>query len=420
MGALLVAATGEVREACHQGSVLLDGSTSDQGTDGKHNANPTGFPGIRQSAEGVTPGDGTVKLRIHLQNNPAGGFRLENERFAQPGNDKYVLAADPLRYYYATFSLTGQLMKAVGAGESAFKGAFQESMNRLTKSARIDTNQAAFNSGNGVRAISRGNSAAADTVINVDTTVNFRIGEIVDGLTISTGVVIEPARVITSVDRANRTLTVSPALTTGMTGTTTGFVRASSNSTIAAPNNSWNREINGLSKFVAATGTVHGISPTLYPQWAAYTAGSIGAISDDALRLAKDTVGFNTGLDEAGMEFILITTRGVRSNYADTQLPMKRHVNTQQLQGGYSAIMFDENPIFTDDACQPGTMYGLRTSKLMWAQQADWSWMDADGATLSRVPGFDQYQAVLYSYFQFMTTERGAHFSLTGIDDTVR
>lgn len=420
MGAAMVEATGAIRETCHQGAVLLDGNSSEAASDGKHDGNPTGFPGIRRTAEGVNVGDGVVKVRLHMQNNPGGGYRLENERYSDPGNDKYVVAADPLRYYYATFSLTGQLLKAAGKGEKEFKPAFQESMDRLTKSARIDVNQAAYGTGNGVRATLRNNEAAAQTVIDVDTTIYMRPGIVLDGLTISTGVVIEPARTVTSVDRANRTITVTPALTTGLTATTDGWVRASPSSTIAAPNNSWNREINGLSKIVSTSGTLSGLSSTLYPSWASYGATSVGDISDDALRLAKDTVGFETGLDEAGMEFILITTRGVRSNYADTQLPIKRHVNTQKIQGGYDAVMFDENPIFTDDACQPGTLYGLRVPKLMWAQGEDWSWMDADGAVLSRVPGRDQYQAVLYSYHQLLTTERGAHFSLAGLTDVVR
>lgn len=421
MGAAMVRdTTGPIRELCHQGHVLLYGSGQDQASDQKHDGNPTGFRGIVASSEGVSAADNTVKLRLHIGNNASGGFRLENERYSEPSNDKYVLAAEPIRSFYATFSLTGQLMQAAANGEKDFKPAFQESMDRLALSSRGHVNNAAFGNGSGVRATLRNNEAAGQTVIDVDTTIYFRTGEIVDGLTIATGVVIEPARTVTDVDRANRTITVSPALTTGLTATTDGWVPASSSSTVAAPNNSWNREIAGLSKLVAATGTVHGISPTLYPLWKSYVASSVGPISDDSLRLAKDTVGFETGLDESGMEFALVTTRGIRSNYADTQLPLKRHVNTQKLQGGFDAIMFDENPIFVDDACQPGRVYGLRIPKLLWATMKDWSWMDADGAVLSRVPGRDQYQAVLYTYVQLMTTERGAHFLLTGVDDTVR
>lgn len=421
MGAALVRdTTGPIREVCHQGHVLLYGSGQDQATKGDHAANPTGFKGIKASAEGVSLSDNTVKLRLHMGNNNSGGFRLENERYADPGNDQYVLAAEPMRSFYATFSLTGQLMAAASRGEKDFKPAFQESMDRLALSSRGHVNQAAFGNGSGVRATISANEAAGQTIISVDTTINFRGGEIVDGVTIATGVVIEPARTVTGVDRPNRTITVSPALTTGLTATTDGWVPASASSTVAAPNNSWNREIAGLSKLVSPTGTLHGISPTLYPRWASYLATAVGPISDDALRLAKDSVGFETGLDESGLEFILITTRGIRSNYADTQMPLKRHVNTQKLQGGFDAIMFDENPIFVDDACQPGRLYGLRVPKLLWAQVKDWSWMDEDGAVLSRVPGRDQYQAVLFTYIQMMTTERGAHFQLQGIDDTIR
>ncbi len=421
MGAALVNdTTGPIQELCHQGHVLLYGSGQDTASDKQHDGNPTGFKGIVSSSDGISAADNKVQLRLHMGNNASGGFRLENERYAEPGNDQYVLMGEPIRSFYATFSLTGQLMTAAANGENGFKSAFKESMSRLALSSRGHVNIAAFGSGNGVRATIRANEAAGQTVISVDTTVNFRIGEIVDGLTLSTGVVIEPARTIVDVDRPNLTVTVSPALTTGLTATTDVLVSASSSSTVAAPNNSWNREIAGLGKTVAATGTCHGLNPTLYPKWKSYVATGVGPIGDDALRLAKDSVGFETGLDESGLEFILLTTRGIRSNYADTQLPLKRHINTQKMQGGFDAVMFDDAPIFVDDHCPTGTLYGLRTSRFQWATMKDWSWMDADGAVLARVPGRDQYQAVLYTYIQMLTKERGAHFKLSGIDDTVR
>jgi hypothetical protein len=412
---------GAIRETVNQSAVLLYGNNT-PGSSGEsaHTGNPTEYQGIAKSSEGVTPGETSVKLRLHTQNGIGGGYRLENERFSQPGDDKYALAADPLRYYYAQFRLTGQLLQAASAGEKSFKPAFQEASDRLVRSSAMDVNQAAHGNGVGVRATIRNNEAAAQTVIDVDTTIRLRVGNVIDGLTISTGVVIEPARTVTAVDRTNRTITVSPALTTGMTATTDGWVIASSDSTIAAPNNSWNREINGLDKIVAATGTLHGLSPSLYTQWASYVATGVGAIGDSALRLAKDTVGFETGLNEKGLNFVLITTRGIRTNYADTLMPQRRTVNTQTLSGGFDAVMFDDSPIFVDDACTPGVLYGLRVPKLLWAVQSDWDWMDRDGAVLARVPGRDQYIATLFTYHQLMTTERGAHFRLSGITDTVR
>ena len=423
MSALLASdgVVGSIRETVSQSGVLLWGSNvPGSAADDSHGANPVGFAGIAKTAEGVTPGDPNVKIRLHMRNNPAGGYRLENERFSEPGNDKYVMANDPLRYYYAQFLLTGQLLKAAAAGEKSFKGAFQESSDRLVRSAAIDVNQAAFGNGSGVRATLRNNEAAAQTVIDVDTTIYFRTGEIVDGLTISTGVVIEPARLVTAVDRANRTITVSPALTTGLTATTDGFVRAVQQldhrraEQLVEPRDQRPGQDRRQLR--------HGPRPL------ADALPDLGRVRSglgwrDQRRRASPGEGhrrLRDGHQRVGMEFALITTRGVRSNYADTQLPLKRHVNMQTLKGGFDAIMFDDNPIFVDDACQPGYLYGIRTKKFIWATMQDWDWMDRDGAILARVPGRDQYTATLFAYHQFMTTERGAHFKLTGITDTVR
>ncbi len=425
MGAALQRDTlGPIRETCHSGRVLLYGSGAGQGTDGNSaDANPSGFKGIVGNSDGVSMTENTVKIRLHMQYNNGHGARNENDTLPEPGSDVYSTLHEPLRAQYSLFSLTGQLIAAAERGEAAFKPAFQESMERTVTAAKNGLNRQAFGNGSGVVATIRTNEAAGQTVIDVDTTVYFRRGEIVDGVTISTGVVIEPARKVTNVDRANRTITVSPALTTGLTATTDGWVMASSNSTVAAPNNSQNREIQGLDSLVDSTGTLHGVSPTLYPNWSSYedsNGGTARPISDAILRLAKDSVGFETGLDEDGLSFALLTTRGVRSNYAATQIPLKRHVNTQKLEGGFDAIMFDSNPFFTDDHCQPGTVYGARLPKLEWKMLKDWSWMDEDGAVLSRVPGKDRYVAVLYQYSQLITTHRSSHFKVKDITDTVR
>jgi hypothetical protein len=425
MGAALQRDTlGPIRETCHSGRVLLYGSGGASEDDSNPaQANPEGFKGIVGNSDGVSMTENTVKIRLHMTYNNGHGARNENDTLPEPGSDVYTTLAEPLRAQYSSFSLTGQLIAAAERGEASFKPAFKESMERTTTAAKLGVNRQAFGNGTGVIAILRNNEAAGQTVIDVDTTVYFRRGEIIDGVTIATGVVIEPARKVTDVDRANRTITVTPALTTGLTATTDGWVSSSSNSTVAAPNNSQFREIQGLDSIVDSTGTLHGVSPSLYPNWASYedsNSGTARPISDNLLRLAKDTVGFETGLDEDGLSFLLITTRGVRSNYAATQLPLKRHVNTQKLEGGFDAIMFDGNPFVTDDHCQPGRVYGLRLPKLEWKMLRDWSWMDEDGAVLSRVPGKDRYVAVLYQYSQLVTTHRGSHFKLLDVTDTVR
>jgi len=415
---------GPIRDNIHKGKVLLFGTTSDGNADeGMNDGNPTQFNGIARMAEGISWVGNDFRIPMKAKRNQAVGFRSENDTLPAPGSSAYTYLQEPMRYAYGLFNITGQLLQASETTDGAFKQAFNEEMNDLILTSKIDHNRAAFGNGVGTMATVRTTAAAAATVINVDTTIYFRGGEIVDGLTIATGVVIEPAREVTAVDRVNRTITVTPALTTGLTQNTDGFVRASSDSTVAAPNNSWNREIQGLSSIVSNTGTLHGISPTTYPFWASTLTTSVGAISDTVLRNAKDTVGFESGLDETGsMEFILVTTRGIRRRYSDTLTALKRFASAERvtLKGGFDVLMFDDNPIFVDDQCPTGNVFGLRVPMLFWAQTGDWDWMQRDGDVLKWESRKDRYIAVLYKYSQLGTSRRNSHFRLTGVTDDTR
>lgn len=422
MSAALAPAIGPMREIAKSGRVLLYGSSTQGDVDSNGNrANPTGFKGIMSSGKGIdmVPRP-TVREALHVRYAPTGGARNENDTLPGPGNNVLTTLLEPLRYQYQSLEITGQLKKAAEKGSTGYENAFKQLMKQTATNAQIDLNRQAFGNGTGVLSAIRNNEAAAQTVIDVVTTVPFRVGSVIDGLTIATGVVIEPARTVTAIDRVNRTITVSPALTTGLTATTDGWVNSSPDgvSTIAAPNNSWNREVQGLDSIIDSTGTLHSINITDYPEWSSYEAASVGAISDSVLRAAKRSVGYTTGIDEAGdMKFLMITTRGIRDAYADTQMALKRHVNTQVLNGGFDAIMFDNVPIVTDDHCQAGVLYLVRVPNMEWKILSDWDWMDDDGAVLNRVVGKDAYRAIMFQYGAFITHHRGSHAKLTGITE---
>lgn len=422
MSAALAPAIGPMREIAKSGRVLLYGSSKQGDTDSNDNrANPSGFKGIMASSKGIdmVPRP-TVREALHVRYAPSGGARNENDTLPGPGDNTLTTLIEPLRYQYQSLQITGQLKKAAEKGATGYENAFKQLMRQTATNAQIDLNRQAFGNGTGVLSAIRANEAAAQTVIDVITTVPFRVGSVIDGLTISTGVVIEPARTVTAIDMTNRTITVSPALTTGLTATTDGWVNSSpdGSSTIAAPNNSWNRETQGLDSMIDSTGTLHGINVTDYPEWASYEAGTIGAISDSVLRAAKRKVGYTTGIDDAGdMKFLMVTTRGIRDAYADTQLALKRHVNTQTLNGGFDALMFDSVPIVTDDHCQAGSLYMVRVPHMEWKILSDWDWMDDDGAVLSRVVNKDAYRAIMFMYGAFITNHRGSHAKLTGITE---
>jgi hypothetical protein len=260
------------------------------------------------------------------------------------------------------------------------------------------------------------------TAVDVDTTINFRGGEFIDFVNAG-GTVISNAHKITAIDRTNRNITITPATVAGLTATTHFIVRASSDSTIATPNNSQNREIQGVASIVSDTGTLHTVNPATFPFWKSYKKTAIGAISDSALRDLKDGIGFESGVDlQDPNGWVLISDRGIRRRYADTLLSVKRFNDAQsvKLHGGFTALMFDENPWFVDDYSPIGQVAGLSLQDMFWAQMSDWDWMDEDGKVLKWETGKDRYTAVLYKYSQLGTTRRNAHGILTGVTDDVR
>jgi len=404
---------GPIRDGLWKGKVLLFGDM---------NANPEQFKGILPSAENIDFVGNEFRIPLKAKRNQAVGFRSENETLPAPGNSTYTYLTEPMRYAYGAFNITGQLMKASETNEGAFKAAFKQEMEDTVLSSKLDFNRAAWNDGSGKMFEIRVNEAAAQTTLDVSSTINVRGGEVVDFVN-AAGVVISPAHTITAVDRTNRTVDVSPALVAALTAVTHFAVRASSDSTIAVPNNSQNKEIQGVTSIVSDTGTLHGVNPATYPFWKSYQKAIGGAVSDAVIRDAKDGVGFESGVDlDEGVDFALISTRGIRRRYADTLLSVKRFTNVEatKLNGGFSALTFDESPWFTDDSCPLGSVVGLSLKDLFWAQMSDWEWMQEDGKVLKHESRKDRYTAILFKYCQLGTTRRNAHFRLTGLTDDVR
>jgi hypothetical protein len=419
-GAMKTRFIGPIRDTMHKGRVLLWGSGGDTGA-----GTPDGFKGILPSAEDISFVGNEFRIPFKTKRNQAVGFRSENELIMAPGASGYTYLTEPLRYAYGIFNVTGQLMEAAEVGEGAFKAAFRSEMDDTVLTSQLDFNRAAWGDGSGKMATVRTTTAAAATVVPVDTTINFRGGEIIDFVDAS-GVVQagQGGYTVIGVDRTNRQLTVSPALAgTGVTLNVNFLVRASIDSTVAAPNNSFNKEIQGVQSIVTDTGSLHGVNPATVPFWKSYVKNIGGAVSDAVIRDALDGVGFEAGVDmENDLDYALISTRGIRRRYADTLLGVKQFVNveSQNLRGGFKYLDFDGNPWFCDDACPIGTVVGLSLKDFFWAQSKDWDWMDRGEGVLKWETRRDRYVAVLRKYCQLGTGARNRHFRITGITDDVR
>lgn len=406
---------GPIRDNLAKGKVLLFGDSD---------ANPTDFKGIIGTAEGLQFVGNDFRIPLKASRNASVGFRSENATLPAPGKSGYTYLTEPLRYAYSLFNITGQLMKASASNSGAFAAAFKAEMEDTILSSKLDYNRAAYGDGSGALCAVTGTNALNATTVTIDSTINFRGGEIIDFVN-AAGVVISPAHTVGAVDRVGLSIGIAPGLAAALTAGTHFPVRASSDSTIAVPNNSQNQEIQGLKSIVSNTGTLHGVNPTTYPFWKSYQKAIGGAISDTVLRDAKDGTMFESGadLESSGLDFALVTTRGIRRRYSDTLLANRQvqATNPVELHGGFKVLYFDENPIFVDDQCPVGNVWGLSLKSLFWASMSDWDWMDEDGKVLKwDTARKDRYLAVLYSYKQLGTTARNTLFRLTGVTDDAR
>jgi len=162
---------------------------------------------------------------------------------------------------------------------------------------------------------------------------------------------------------------------------------------------------------------VGGLDASAYPIWRAAIVDNGGIpipFAQDLLQKGMDLVD-QIGDGNVGM---FMTTHGIRRQYMNQLVSQKRFVGTMSLDGGYSAISYDERPMVVDKDCTRGRIYGLDLDTLMWFMEEDYRWMDEDGSILQRLLDKDAFQATLLRRHNFGTDARNRNLGIFDIQDT--
>jgi len=115
---------------------------------------------------------------------------------------------------------------------------------------------------------------------------------------------------------------------------------------------------------------------------------------------------------KAGKDYgpdMIITTHAIRREYLEYMEARRRDVNTMELDGGWTAIDYNGVPLMVDPDAIDGEMYFLTLKDLQLYRMSDYDFMDRDGAILSRITGYDAYEAVLYRYAELGVNNRQTH-----------
>lgn len=348
-------------------------------------------------------------IPMHISRNVGTGARAEGAALMAAGNQGYVQSIVPMRYLYGRIQVTGQAIKASRNDVGAFVRAIESEIKGVTRDLKQSISRMLV--GNGTGMLSLCGTTAASTTVVVASTALLRAGMRIDVVVAATGA--------TSTGALDRTVV---SVTNATTFVISGAAITTDNTFGVYAEGSRNLEVMGISGIVSAAdipygyGSFQGLAVASYPFHKATVLGNSGtprAISDTLLQRLIDDV------EQAGNGMVsgLYTSYGVRRAYQALLTVDKQFTNTMKLTGGVTTLTFDDKPIITDKFMPAGKVFGLDESMLKMFKLADFDWMDQDGAILSRVSGYDAYEAILYCYSEMGTFARNAHGVLEDITE---
>ena len=314
--------------------------------------------------------------------------------------EQFVLT---LKNLYGTIEISDKAIRASENSSGAFVNLLNAEMEGLLRASSYNFGRMLFGDGSGVLAKV---VSITGGVITVDKVKNLVEGMVVDFRS-ADGTVIGGAtqRRIVSVDRANKTLTVS-----GATITSTDVSKDS----IITVQGSYNQEITGLGAIFKTDGDIYGLSRSTHKWLVPYIKNNVGNITETAIQTAIDYLDENSG---SRVNFIVCSS-GVKRAFQNHLSTYKRNIDVMDLNGGYKALSYNGIPIVSDRFCPEGTMYLLNTDDFILHQLCDWKWLEGeDGKVIKQVADKPVYKATLVKYADLICSKPCGQAMLTGITE---
>lgn len=369
-----------VREQLNQKAVLMFNSDTIGEGDGKapgSDGTNMGWRGLARESESLEYAGRQWVIPAHTSRNEGVGARAEGGTIPIAGQQGWTDLQDTLRHNLGAIELTRFAIRLSNRNEGAFLRLLKAEMSGLVKDLRKDVNRQAY--GNQTGTLAAVTADGANTV-TVDTVQYLRVGMRIDIIDSTDDSVDAQNRNITAIVASTKVVTYSGA---DITATTDHRLCRTGN---------WKQEINGLSKLISDTGTIHGVDSTLAANawWKSIVRDAGGdSFSEDTGQQVMDEI--DMGGNAEGTE-VMITTYGVVRRYANQLKAMKRFNDAQSttLRGGFKALLFNEQPMLKDKECPRGNMWFINADALLWVylpdgdQPGNWDWVDDDGAILTR------------------------------------
>jgi hypothetical protein len=394
-----------------------------------------GLKRIMRSGSGVTSevGGKYVTFPIRVSRNEGIGYREENETLQSPGTQGYARVNVGLKYGYGRIALTGQTMELAESNPQSFASVLDREMTGLKNDIAKDSARIFY--GDGTGSFAKATGAKTGQVIPVSDTQNFfgQIGAKLDILAAASATAgaehpayvdpnsTDPALlnapllasltkvadgvVLTAVDTANSTITVS------------GTVGTVADGHLITRHGNYLREPYGLSALIG-TQKIFNVDPSAFPVWRSVLNGNAGSgrpLSEGLMIKMTDDVRVN-----GGKTSLILTSLGVRRAYFALLTQQRRYTNTKEFGGGMTGLAFNngsEIPVVEDVDAPKGKMWFLDESAYTVYRDKDWSWLDTDGGIWKWVQNKDAFEAVIRQYWQIGLDRRNSQGLLSDITE---
>lgn len=314
--------------------------------------------------------------------------------------EQFVLS---LKNLYGKIEISDKAIRASENNAGAFVNLLNAEMEGLLKASSFNFGRMLFGDGKGELCKV---SSVTDGAVKVDNVKNLIEGMVVDFRS-EGGVAIDgaTARRITSIDRAEKTVTVSG------TTLTSSLVPSGSIMTVQG---SYGQEITGLKAIFSNEGTLYGLDRATHKWLVPYMKSDVGAISETVIQTAIDYLEENAG----SKVDIILCSSGVKRAFQNHLSAYKRNTEIMELQGGYKTISYNGIPVVSDRFCPEGTMYLLSSGDFTLHQLCDWQWLEGeDGKILKQNVNKPSYSATLVKYADLICAKPCGQAMLTGITE---
>ncbi len=409
-----------------------------------------------------------AKIEMHYGRTTGIGARGDMEALPAASYQKHKKATVPMQYIYGRIQVSGPTIAATRDERGAYAKVLDTEIKGVVRDLKKDVNRQLWGAGHGllgrwrsgtgvtqtVQKKYRGNSAGGDgfgstfgaKYMNTGdplTVVVATISSATTGTYVVDATDLAPTAIVRTENDYDTMTVTDPGVTEAVGTFYVQFNNAVANlgaDSLAAGIN--RKEMMGLRGIVTDTdldnisfnnGTytgltvndpLQGLDVSTY-DWFVATVDSHSSgryAGQRALTLNLMDKMFDSVEEEAGKDYgpdLVLTTRALRREYLDLCRADRRFVNTMVLDGGWKAIDYNGIPLTVDNDAIDGEIYFLSTRDIALYRMSDYDWMNKDGAILSRVSGYDAYEAVLFRYAELGCSRRNSQGVITDLSYTL-